>query len=164
MGTVADAEPNGRAATAAERASSTTRTSIDAGRATAGPGSSATNSCTTGNGARFQLQLFRAWLGNALYRPGASPKLFRRTASRAQCMSVRKRAAGAATRVDSAADEQRPSGVFVGATSAAGIHIAGRREDGEPDTARKVELLDRGAAPGVPDLHMRLARFDVNKI
>ena len=164
MGTVADAESAGRAATAAERASSTPRTGIDADRATAGSGSSATDSCTAGNGPRFQLQLFRARLEHALDGPGRSPKLFRRETIRTRRMLVLQRATGAAARVDSAADEQRASGVLVGATAAAGIRIAGRRENGEPDTARTVELLDCRAAPGMPDLHVRLARFDVNKI
>jgi len=162
MGAVADAESNGRAATAAERASATPRTGIDAGCATAGPSSSAAESCTAGDGARFQLQLFRAWIEHALDGPGTSPELLRRAAIRAGRMLVLQRATGAAARVDSPADEQ-PGRVF-GATPAAGIRIAGRRADGEPDNARRVELLDGRAAPGVPDLHMRLAQFDVNKI
>src|SRR6266849_7620328 len=162
MGTVADAESNGRAATAAERASSTPRTGIDAGRATAGPGSSATDSCTAGNGAGFQLQLFRAWIGNALYGTGASPNFLRRAASSAQRMPVLQRETRAATRDDSAAVERR-SGVLVGAIPA-GRGSFGRGEDGESGTTRTSERVDGSAAPGVPDLHMRLARFDVNKI
>ncbi len=68
----------------------------------------------------------------------------------------------AATRDDSAAVERR-SGVLVGAIPAGRISF-GRCEDGEPGTTRTNERVDGGAAPGVPDLHVRLARFDVNKI
>src|SRR5260370_2711782 len=139
MGTVADAESNGRAATAAERASSTPRTGIDAGRATAGPGSSATDSCTAGNGAGFQLQLFRAWIGNALYGPGASPNFLRRAASSAQRMPVLQRATRAATPDDSAADERR-SRVLLGAIPAGRISF-GRGGDRQPRAAPQVELL-----------------------
>lgn len=80
MGTVANAKSAGGAATAAECAGSTPRTGIDAGRATAGPGSSAADSRTAGDGAYFQLQLFRAWIGHALDGPGTSSELFRREA------------------------------------------------------------------------------------
>lgn len=163
MGTVADAKSASQTAGAAERSSSTPRTGIDAGRATAGPSSIAPTSYATDNSACFQLQLLRAWIGNALYRPRASPKLLRRAASRAQRMPVLQRATRAAARVDSAAREQRPSGVLVSASAAAGVHIHGRRGDGEPDTARRVELLFGRATPGVPDLHVRLARFNGNK-
>src|SRR5260370_16612901 len=162
MGTVADAESNGRAATAAERASSTPRTGIDAGRATAGPSSSATYSSTAGNGARFQLQLFRAWIGNALYGPGASPNFLRRTASSAQRMPVLQRETRAATRDDSAAVERR-SGVLVGAIPAGRISF-GRCEDGEPGTTRTNERVDRTAPPRGPALHHPLTRFPLNKI
>jgi hypothetical protein len=154
MGAVADTEPIGRAATVAECASSTPRAGIDANRATAGPGSSAADSCTAGHGARFQLQLFRARCEHALDGPGTSPWLFRRTAIRAWRMLVLQRAAGAAARVDSAADEQ-PGRVF-SITPAARIYIAKRREGGGPSLAWRVERLDSGAAPGVPDLHLRL--------
>ena len=164
MGTVADAKSVCQTAGAAERSSSTPRTGIDAGRATAGPSSIAPASYTTGNGARFQLQLFRARLGYALDGPGANLKLLRRPASRTQRMLVLQRATGAAARVDSAAGEQQPSGVLVGASAAAGVHIPRRCGDGEPDTTRPVELLDGGAAPGVPDLHMRLALCPVNTL
>jgi|ERR1700730_18660699 hypothetical protein len=158
MGTVAGAKSVCQTAGAAERSSSTPRTGIDAGRATAGPSSIAPTSYATGNGACFQLQLFWAGLGNALYGPGASPKLLRRAASRAQRMPVLQRATGAAARVDSAAGEQRPSGVLVGASAAAGVHIPRRRGGGEPDAARRVELLDGRTTPGMPNLHLRLAR------
>ena len=163
MGTVADAQSAGQTATAAKRASSTPRAGIDADRATAGPSSIATDSCTAGDGARFQLQLFRAGVEHALDGPGAGPELLRRAAIRTGRMLVLQRATGAAARVDSAAVDQRPSGIRGGITPASGIRIAERREGGEPDTARNVELLDGSAAPGVPDLHVRLARFNVNK-
>ncbi len=164
MGTVAGAKSVCQTAGAAERSSSTPRTGIDAGRTTAGPSSIAPTSYATSNGACFQLQLFWAWLGDALYGPGASPKLLRGAASRAQRMLVLQRETGAAARVDSAAGEQQPSGVLVGASAAARVHVPRRRGDSEPDTVRRVELLDGRATPGVPDLHVRLARFDVNKI
>ena len=162
MGAVADAESAGRAATAAERASSTPRTGIDLDRAAARPGSRAADSCTAGNGARFQLQLFRARLEHALDGPGTSPELFRRAAIRTGRMLVFQRATGTSARVDSAADEQ-PGRVF-GVTLAARIHIAERGQGRGPVIAWRVEHFDGGTTPGVPDLHVRLARFDVNKI
>src|SRR5690242_13120773 len=106
MGAVADTEPIGRAATAAECASATSRAGIDAGRATTGPGSSPADSCTAGNGACFQLQLFRARLEHALDGPGTCPELFRRASIRTGRMLVFQRATGASARVNSAADEQ----------------------------------------------------------
>lgn len=163
MGTVADAKSAGQTAAAAERSRPTTCAGVDVGRPAAGSRSKTPNSCAACIGACFQLQLFWARLGNTFYGPGASPKLLRRTASRAQRVLVLQRATGTATRADSAAVERR-SGVLVGASPAAGVHITGRRGDGEPDTARKVKLLDGSATPGVSDLHVRLARFDVNKI
>jgi hypothetical protein len=161
MGAVANAKSAGRAATAAERSGSTPRAGIDADRATAGPGSIATDSCSAGNGTRFQLQLFRAWLEHSLDGPGAGPRLLRRAAISTGRMLVLQRATGTATRVDSAADEQ-PGRVF-GITPAAGVHIPERREGGGPGTAWRVERLDGGTTPGMPDLHLRLVQLDVNK-
>ena len=163
MGTVTDAESIRQTAGAAERSSPTTCAGVDVGRPAAGSRSKAPNSYAKRNGACFQLQLFWVWLGYALYGPRASSNLLRRQASRAQRVLVLQRATGTATRDDSAAVE-RHSGILVGASPAAGVHITGRCGDGEPDTARKVELLDGSATPGVSDLHVRLARFNVNKI
>ncbi len=98
----------------------------------------------------------------ARYGSGSSPNFLRRTASSAQRMPVLQRATRAATRDDSAAVERR-SGVLVGAIPAGRVSF-GRGEDGESGTTRTSERVDGSAAPGVPDLHMRLARFDVNKI